>query len=154
MLARPARPGGRPGGKEQLVEEAVGWISGHVERLLALAAEGGTVAALEAFIANWQQFLEANDYQASCPVLSVATEETTNGAGPAGPATTAFRSWQSLIAGTLRRDGVDSVRAERLSWLIVASLEGAVVLARSQRSPAPLDAVAEEMRLLISTAVG
>src|SRR5215203_4783377 len=65
-----------PGGKDQLVEESVAWVSGRVEKLLARASEGGALSALDAFISNWREFLIASDYEASCPVLAVATEDT------------------------------------------------------------------------------
>ncbi len=138
-----------PGGKDQLVEEAVGWVSSHVERLLAEAGDGGAMAALDAFIANWRDFLIASDFQASCPVLAVATEDTVT----AGPASAAFTRWHLLLVEVLRREGVAPKRADRLAWLIVGSIEGAVVMARSQRSPEPLDAVAAELRGVIREAV-
>lgn len=138
-----------PGGKDQLVRESVALISGHVEKVLARAGDGGALAALDAFIANWQDFLVASDYEASCPVLAVATEDSTT----AGHAAAAFRTWQGLLTGLLRGDGIAEARSERLAWLVVASLEGAVVLARTQRSPEPLEAVAQELRALIHDAV-
>ena len=138
-----------PGGKDQLVEEAVGWVSGRVEKLLARAADEGALAVLDAFIANWREFLAKSDYEASCPILAVATEDTAT----AGPATSVFKRWQSVLVTVLTRDGVPAERAERLAWLIVGSLEGAVVMARSQRSPVPLEAVAEEIRGLIRDAI-
>jgi AcrR family transcriptional regulator len=138
-----------PGGKDQLVEESVAWVSGRVEKLLARASEGGALSALDAFISNWREFLIASDYEASCPVLAVATEDTAT----AGPASAVFKTWQGLLVPVLRNDGVPPERAERLAWLIVGSLEGAVVMARSQRSPVPLEAVAEELRGLIRDAI-
>ncbi|KAA1397458.1 TetR/AcrR family transcriptional regulator [Aeromicrobium ginsengisoli] len=138
-----------PGGKEQLVAEAVGWVSGRLEKLLDKAADGGALAVLDAFIANWREFMITSDYEASCPVLAVATEDTAT----AGPATAVFKRWQGLLVTVLVQDGVSRPRAERLAWLIVGSLEGAVVMARSQRSPEPLEAVAEEIRGLIRDAV-
>ncbi|WP_332664416.1 TetR/AcrR family transcriptional regulator [Aeromicrobium sp.] len=138
-----------PGGKDQLVEEAMVWVSRRVEKVLARAGEGGALAALDAFIGNWREFLIASDYEASCPILAVATEDTTT----AGPASEVFKTWQGLLVPVLTRDGVPLERAERLAWLIVSSLEGAVVMARSQRSPVPLEAVAEEIRGLIRDAV-
>lgn len=139
-----------PGGKEQLVDEAVTWVSGRIERMLTRAGEdGGALAALDALIARWREVLVTSDYAASCTVLAVAVEETAT----SGSATAAFKSWQGLLVPLLRHDGVEAARAERLAWLIVASLEGAVVLARSQRSMVPLEAAAEELRGLISGAV-
>ena len=138
-----------PGGKDQLVEEAVGWVSGRVEKLLARAGDGGALAALDAFIANWRDFLIASDYQASCPVLAVATEDTVT----AGPASAAFARWHDLLVEALGREGVAPKRADRLAWLIVGSIEGAVVMSRSQRSPEPMEAVAAELRGVIREAV-
>jgi AcrR family transcriptional regulator len=140
-----------PGGKDQLVEEAVTWVSGRVEKLLAGASEDGALAALDAFTANWREFLINSDYEASCPVLAVATEASPT--ATAGPASAVFKTWQGLLVPVLRRDGVPPARSERLAWLIVGSLEGAVVMARSQRSPEPLEAVAAELRVLIRDAI-
>ena len=138
-----------PDGKDQLVEEAVGWVSGRVEKLISRAGDEGALSALDAFIANWRDFLVASDYQASCPVLAVATEDSVT----AGPASAAFTRWHGLLVEVLRRDGVAPKRAERLAWLIVSSIEGAVVMARSQRSPEPMEAVAAELRGVIREAV-
>ncbi len=149
-----------PRGKDQLVEEAVAWVSGRVEKLMAKASEDGALAALDAFIAIWRDFLVTSDYEASCPVLAVATEASptrfARGETPtatAGPASQVFKTWQGMLVPVLRRDGVAPARAERLAWLIVGSFEGAVVMARSQRSPVPLEAVASELRILIRDAI-
>jgi AcrR family transcriptional regulator len=138
-----------PGGKDQLVEEAVGWVSGRIEKLLSRTGDQGALAVLDAFIANWRDFLIASDYQASCPVLAVATEDTVT----AGPASAAFSRWHDLLVEVLRREGVAPKRADRLAWLIVGSIEGAVVMSRSQRSPEPMEAVAAELRGVIREAV-
>jgi len=138
-----------PGGKEQLVDEAVGWVSGRVEKVLGRAADDGALAVLDAFIANWREFLAKSDYEASCPILAVATEDVTT----ASAAAAVFLRWQGMLVTVLTRDGVTPERAERLAWLIVGSLEGAVVMARSQRSPEPLEAVAAELRALIRDAI-
>ena len=138
-----------PGGKDQLVEEAVGWMSGRIEKLLSRTGDQGALTILDAFIANWREFLIASDYQASCPVLAVATEDTVT----AGPASAAFSRWHDLLVEVLRREGIAPKRADRLAWLIVGSIEGAVVMSRSQRSPEPMEAVAAELRGVIREAV-
>ena len=58
----------------------------------------------------------------------------------------AFARWEQLIADALARQGVVSDRARSLATLILASIEGAVVLARGQRTSGPLERVARELQ--------
>lgn len=139
-----------PGGKDQLVDEALAWVCVRTERLIASCDDA--VAALDAFVASWRRLLEETDYRASCPVLAVAAEEPGRGDDPP-PSTAVFQRWHTLIVDTLRRDGVAPEQADALAWTVLASVEGAVVLARSQRSAAPLDAVAGTLRSLVAAAV-
>jgi hypothetical protein len=49
----------------------------------------------------------------------------------------AFASWESVLVGPLAEHGVPEARAHSLATLVVAAIEGAVILARAHRSTAP-----------------
>jgi len=53
----------------------------------------------------------------------------------------------------LARAGVPAERAQTLAATVIASMEGAIILARAQRSEAPLDAVTVELSALLRNAM-
>jgi TetR/AcrR family transcriptional repressor of lmrAB and yxaGH operons len=64
-------------------------------------------------------------------------------------AATAFTSWERTVADGLVARGLDPERARSRAALVVSAVEGALLLARAQRSTAPLEAVARELRAIL-----
>ena len=64
-----------PGGKQQLLEEAVRYATESVAAPLeALLQERGAVEGVRAFVGWWRRVLEKSGFEAGCPVLAVAVE--------------------------------------------------------------------------------
>jgi AcrR family transcriptional regulator len=144
-----------PGGKQQLATEAVRFAGDTTARTLRDALDAGPVAGLRAFLALWRKLLIHTDFRAGCPVLAVAVEEPASDESAAhSAAAEAFRSWETLLAGTLREQGVGNRDAEELATLVVAAAEGAVAMCRAERSTRPLDNVAGRLEALVDAAVG
>jgi hypothetical protein len=61
----------------------------------------------------------------------------------------AFQRWEQLHVANLRRHGIDDDRAQSLATLIVAAIEGAVILSRAERSSQPLERVVDELHALL-----
>lgn len=147
-----------PGGKDQVVSEAIDWIAAQVTKPFAEPARGGASASpatprqvVTDMFARWRRVLETTDYLAGCALVSTISDAVDNDQLRA-KAAEAFAAWRSALAGALRRGGVPKARAERLAATAIAAMEGAMVLARAERSLAPYDAVAKEMALLIGGA--
>ena len=136
-----------PGGKAQLVQEAVVATGRQVSRLLDQSRQQGVEAALRTFAEHWRVLLLRTDFATGCPVLAVATE-----AEPAlqEVARGVFAEWQQAIATALVADGVPADRAASLGRLVIASLEGAVAVSRAERSADPLDEVVAELSALLA----
>lgn len=139
-----------PGGRSQLLCEAVDHAADFVAD--ALRAAPGPVEMLDVAVAFYRKSLIDSDYRAGCPVLAVAVEaghpdERT--AAAVERAAAAFEQWAGLIGDRLVADGSTEARAAELATLLVAALEGALVLARTARSVAPLDAVHRQLRDLV-----
>ena len=64
-----------PGGKQQVVTEAVEFAGDVVSRTLAAELCRGPVVGLRAFLALWREVVMGNDFRAGCPVLAVSIEE-------------------------------------------------------------------------------
>jgi hypothetical protein len=82
-----------------------------------------------------------------------ATLEGDRTARARAAAADAFGRWEKLIAEALSPHLSDPKRARSLATIVIASIEGAVVLSRAQRSSEPLRRVARELEQLLTTAI-
>ncbi|APE35215.1 TetR family transcriptional regulator [Nocardia mangyaensis] len=150
VLARSQTPRGSvyhhfPGGRAELVREALIRAGDTIGVIIEDAAGRGALGALRFFGEFWTAMLRASDFTAGCPVVSVAV-----GGGPdddeLGPVVAAiFDRWHAGLVATLTAEDIPRERAEPLATLAVAAMEGAVVLCRVHRSTAPLDAILAEL---------
>lgn len=141
-----------PGGKAQLAEEATRYAGDFIAVGLAAALEQkDPAAAISDFATVWRDVLRRSDFSAGCPILSASLEgERSPAARDAAGA--AFRRWEKLLADGFERQGTPRPRARSLATLSIAAIEGAIVLARAQRSSAPLERVVGELEALAATA--
>jgi AcrR family transcriptional regulator len=140
-----------PGGKQQLAEEATQWAGEFMSAGLAAAlAHDDPLTAIDTFAQLWTGILEQSDYEAGCPIVAAALEGSRAPAARARAAA-AFNNWEQLLADALARQQIDPDRARSIATLVIASIEGAVVLARAEQSAEPLKRVARELRTLATT---
>jgi AcrR family transcriptional regulator len=127
-----------PGGKEQLAADAVTWAGAVIERRIERAAgNGNPLVALDMFVDAWREVLEDSNFRAGCPIVAVAAESDAGSTATAAAAA-AFGRWQELIAHALLDAGVGRTDARRLATLVVAGIEGAILLCRARRDIRPL----------------
>ncbi len=142
-----------PGGKEQLAAETVAWAAGVIERRIERAAQSGhPLAALGIFVDAWREVLEDSNFRAGCPIVAVAAEADAGSAATAATAA-AFTRWQELIARALLDAGVSRTDARRLATLVVAGIEGAILLCRARRDIRPLRDVHRALEATLRTAI-
>ena len=142
-----------PGGRAQLLSEAVEFATDSIIELAGAAGEGDPAVALDAFVALWREQLVASDYRAGCPVLAVVVD-----ADPALPELTeqageAFGRWQSVLARMLGERGMTTTSADLLALQSLCILEGAVAVSRARRGISPLDEAAQAIRTLYEAEV-
>lgn len=134
-----------PGGKEQLAREATqragGFISGLITRLVEADDTGALVDLL---VDHWSGVLLGSDFAATCPIAAaaLAPDDTASARDAAG---VAFGQWEGLLAGTLRERGTSPAEAADRAALVVAAIEGALLVSRARRTDAPLRAVGREL---------
>jgi AcrR family transcriptional regulator len=141
-----------PGGRTQLLCEAIDYAGEYVAARIARAGTG--LEALDGLFAYYRKQLLNSDYRAGCPVVAVTVEA----GDPAKPdqatpvidrAAAAFARWTDLIAQRLVADGVTSSRADELAMLSTTAIEGAIVVARASRDLKALDVVHGQLRDLL-----
>ncbi|MGV9616323.1 TetR/AcrR family transcriptional regulator [Nocardia xishanensis] len=135
-----------PGGKEQLAAEALTQSSARLRDILrALLADGDT----DAVFAALEQNLLASDFQRGCPLATVALDAAAESEPIRQACVSGFDSWRAAIEEFLRDKGLDAAYAAGLSVVTLTSLEGALLLAKTQRDVTPLRTVAAHLRTTI-----
>ncbi|NKY55029.1 TetR/AcrR family transcriptional regulator [Nocardia flavorosea] len=141
-----------PGGKTQLVTEATrvagARVTGELTRVLETPE---TAAALRELAETLARGLDRGDYAVGCPIAAAALGNEPDAVAAAGAT---FDTWRDLIAGKLVRDGAAPQRARSVAVLVISALEGALIVARTERDPAALDTVVDELGVLCRSAVG
>ena len=138
-----------PGGRTQLLCEAVDYAGEHVAAIVTEA--DGSLELLDTLIDKYRQQLLSSDFRAGCPVVAVAVEagEEQDGdrmAPVTERAAAVFARWTDLIARRFVADGIPQDRAGELAVLATSAIEGAILLARARRDLTPLDVVHRQLR--------
>jgi AcrR family transcriptional regulator len=141
------------GGKTQLAEETTRWAGELiVAGTVAALDEQEPVEAVDAVCKRWAAIVRASDFSAGCPIVA-ATLEGEREPAVRDVAGEVFRSWEDAFAAAFRRHGLAAARARSIATLLIASVEGGIVLARAQHSTRPLERVAAELRDTVARAL-
>jgi TetR/AcrR family transcriptional repressor of lmrAB and yxaGH operons len=134
-----------PGGKEQLAVEAVQASSTTVEALINTAAERAhdapdVIQRAGRAIARW---LEESNFEQGCAVATLASEAAGTSPALRQACEDAYARWRRLFAEALRQRGVAAGPASELATMTVAAIEGATLIARTERRVDALKTVTE-----------
>ena len=131
-----------PGGKKQLVSEAIrsagGYVAANFER-----STDGPAEMVDRFARFYIRELERTDYREGCPLMAAAVAGAKEEA--AGPAANAFSQIHGALTDSLTKSGVKEPRASSLATLAISAIEGAIVLSRTEKSTEPLNQTREEL---------
>jgi AcrR family transcriptional regulator len=146
-----------PGGKDQLVCEALLW-SGHASGALVRQIQQRLVDAtpsqlLSELVGWWRhQFLKTG-FAAGCPLVAATVDVVADSDAIRIVVGRALDDWQDPLIEALRDMGVPEERSVNLAILILSSLEGAIVLARIRHDVAPLEVIVQELAPVLDGAV-
>lgn len=134
-----------PNGKESLGEAAVGLAATLISEMLDGLAQrhSDPKAFLRAYCRTMAGWMEESDFRSGCPIATTLLENA-----PQSPAITqagleAIDGWVEIVAGVLVRAGMERREARVKGQLVVAAMEGALILARVRRSRKPILDVAK-----------
>lgn len=144
-----------PGGKEALAAEVVRRTGEEVETRIrsVLDRYEDPADGVRQFILRVAEHMAASGYRAGGPITTVALESATTSETINAACQEVYETWRTAFAETLVTHGVDAQRASGLSALIIAALEGGIVMSRTAHQPEPLVQVAEEIARSLHTAV-
>ncbi len=141
-----------PGGKGQIAVEAVEregeTIGGGIEYVLGSSEDvGEAVGRVVDFLAG---DLERSEYWRGCPIAAVTLDAASSSDEIRAALNEAFGRWHKAIASRLRAAGRTRKQATEQAWLVLSAIEGGLLLARAKRDPAPLKAVARQLRTTLA----
>ena len=84
----------------------------------------------------------ASDFREGCPIATTLLETTPCSARIATAGRAVLENWLCLITRAFERDGLAPGAARDRATVFMAALEGALLLARVQRSTEPVEQVA------------
>ncbi|WP_327186023.1 TetR/AcrR family transcriptional regulator [Streptomyces sp. NBC_01334] len=149
-----------PGGKQQLVNEAVDWAGRYAGKRVArfldesAGAGGPTPAGLfAAMVRQWTDEYAASGFATGCPVAAATVDCAASDDATREAVAAAFASWTGPVAEALTGMGVPPARAGALATLMISALEGAILIARAERDVRALTTVATELAPLLDAAV-
>jgi TetR/AcrR family transcriptional repressor of lmrAB and yxaGH operons len=141
-----------PGGKEELAVAALRDAGAYWKQRIETAIEGAPDLGL-AIVAVCKLFadeLAASDWQLGCPLATVALEASATSEPVRLTCAEHFAGWEASIAARLVASGIEPEAATRMAMFTLASVEGALLLARVERSARPLEVVGETLRALVA----
>ena len=145
-----------PGGKEQLVNEAVAWggryAARRIDRYLAALAEPTPGGLFALMVRQWTDEYERDGFGGGCPVAAATVDSAESTPSTREAAAAAFSCWATPLERALASTGVPAERAPALATLMISALEGAVLIARAERSTRALTTVVAELTPLLDAA--
>lgn len=141
-----------PRGKTEVAEEVLTATDATVGAFIESWCIGQEpVSAMRAIIAGTKRMMATGEYPPGSPVAAISI-----GAGPDDQAlrdtTRAIYSrWQRAFRDCLHRNGTPEPAATNLATLLIAGIEGALVLCRAEGDNAPLDRLAAALETTLPT---
>ena len=145
-----------PGGKDQLVSEALLWSGDFAAQWVASYVDGArrpTPSGLFThMVSQWKREFSTRGFERGCPVNAAAADLVGGDSPVNAPLREALTRWEDAIVAALLRMGIPPRRGRRLATLMLSSLEGAILLSRLHGSVQPLTTVAAELGPLLDRA--
>jgi len=135
-----------PQGKRQLAEAAVRETAERVLAYLRVYEGRDLLEALDRFIALWRRVVIASDAKSGCAIAGAALSSGDDERDVMPAVREAFRAWRSALSDQFERCGLSKDRCNAFASLVLAAMEGALILCRAEADVGPLDAVATMLR--------
>src|ERR1700751_3323225 len=131
-----------PGGKTQLITEALRLAGAEVrdDTESGLGDAATPADAINAIFAPWRQVLVESDFTMGCPFAATVVDAGGNDR-LRQQASALLDQWCDSIQATFVAFGVRDSTAEEEASVLLAALEGALILSRAKQSTQPFDTV-------------
>lgn len=138
-----------PGGKEQLVNEAVDWAgryaSERIGRFVSVMSRPSPSRLFNAMVQQWIDEFSAVGYETGCPLAAATVDCAASVESTRAAVVGAFTAWRREIEKALGDLGVPARSRADVATLMLTALEGAIVVARAERDLHALQTVARRL---------
>ena len=137
-LARPLLPGRQDTTHDRSDRRRLAELSAEVDQTLTQAKT--FPEAIGAIVAPWRRLLVDHDFALGCPLAATVVDAADNDELRVH-ANELLARWQASVADVYAKFGDPPIVAEEQATVLLAAIEGALILARARRSTEPLDTV-------------
>jgi TetR/AcrR family transcriptional repressor of lmrAB and yxaGH operons len=143
-----------PSGKAELASEAVTAAGHEIGRGIEFLLESSEdpAEAIGRMLDYLATDLRTSDFEHGCPVGTVALDAASAAEPVRLSCRAVFDDWAAIVADHLHEAGWGKRSAEADALVVVALIEGALLLARARRDTEPLEAVAQHVRSTLTGA--
>ena len=140
-----------PGGKTQLITEAINLAAAEVwdDTESGLGEAANLTDAIDAIFAPWRQVLVDSDFTLGCPIAATVVDASGDDQ-LRQEARALLAQMQDSVRDALIRFGVPKSTADDDASVLVAALEGALILSRADGSTQPLDTMQRFLTMSLS----
>ncbi len=144
-----------PGGKDELVLAATRAGADQATRALsaALAGAPNPAAGVRAYAEAAARLMRESDYTFGCPLAPVVLDADGGFPALAELCRATFAVWTGILRDAFAAAGMAGRRAGALATIVVTTIEGALLMARSYRDAAPLETAAAELEAMVAAAL-
>jgi TetR/AcrR family transcriptional repressor of lmrAB and yxaGH operons len=134
-----------PSGKEAIGEAAVAMAGGLIREMLEghAARHADPTAFVRAWCRTMAGWMEESGFHSGCPIATTLLETAPRSPAITAAGAAAIDSWVAVVGAVLARGGLGTREAKSRAQLLVAAMEGALILARVRRSARPILDVAK-----------
>jgi len=137
-----------PGGKNELIEEALTSIGTLVTSLIDAVEVDSPSKVVDVFVESWRALLLANNFAGNCAVANASL-----GAGDEdslkASANEVFKNWQHALARAFERSGAKRKDAVDFAAVCLASVEGALILGRASGIDEVFKALSRQLKKIV-----
>ena len=132
-----------PGGKEQLVAEALKLSEKRTAASIAALNSSKPEEIVQGFLGLWRYLLKTYDFAVGCSAVAVTV--ATNSPELLERSESIFETWQTVLTDKFVNAGLPQRLAADFATTLIAASEGAVVMSRSAKSIEPFERVANQL---------
>lgn len=138
-----------PGGKNELIEEAVASIGALVSSLIDAVDVDSPSQVVEVFLESWRALLISNEFNSNCAVANTAIgasedEELRRASQQV------FDKWIASLTAAFVRSGVAKKTAVDYALVCLAATEGALIIGRVSQDDKVFSALSRQLKLLVN----
>jgi len=133
-----------PGGKNELVLAAIASAGESVTALIDATDADSPQDIVRMFVGGWRNLLTTAQFERGC-VLAAASQTAEHETDIRVAADRYFTEWREALARALVRSGDDPTAADDHAALLIAAVEGALLMGRAARSAEIFDVLERQL---------